>query len=53
MGRLYGDTALIVGITSVGRAGGEPFAADFRYTDTWIPRDGKRLLAASHASRLP
>jgi ketosteroid isomerase-like protein len=52
--RLYGDTALIVGITSVrGRAGGEPFTADFRYTDTWIRRDGKWLLAASHASRLP
>lgn len=52
--RLYGDTALIVGITSIrGRAGGEAFAADFRYTDTWIHRDGQWLLAASHASRLP
>lgn len=52
--RLYGDAALIVGITSIrGRAGGEPFAANFRYTDTWIRRDGKWLLAASHASRLP
>lgn len=52
--RLHGDAALIVGITSIrGRAGGKPFAADFRYTDTWIRRDGKWLLAASHASRLP
>ncbi|HEY8326947.1 MAG TPA: nuclear transport factor 2 family protein [Rhodanobacter sp.] len=52
--RLYGDTALIVGVTSVrGHAGGEPFAADFRYTDTWIRRGNKWLLAASHASRLP
>lgn len=52
--RLYGDTALIVGITSIrGRAGGKAFAADFRYTDTWIRRHGKWLLAASHASRLP
>jgi|SRR6185437_5665539 len=51
--RLYGDTALIVGITSIrGRADGKPIAADFRYTDTWIRRDGKWLLAASHASRL-
>lgn len=52
--RLYGDdTALIVGITHVrGKAGGEPFAADFRYTDTWVRRDGRWLLAASHASRL-
>ncbi|MFC5435274.1 nuclear transport factor 2 family protein [Rhodanobacter umsongensis] len=52
--RLYGDTALIVGITSIrGRAGGKPFVADFRYTDTWIRRRGAWLLAASHASRLP
>jgi ketosteroid isomerase-like protein len=52
--RLYGDAALIVGITSIrGRAGGEPFAANFRYTDTWVRRDGQWLLAASHASRLP
>ena len=52
--RLLGDSALIVGVTSIrGRAGGEAFAADFRYTDTWIRRDGHWLLAASHASRLP
>ena len=52
--RLYGDTALIVGITSIrGRAGGEAFAADFRFTDTWVRRDGRWRLAASHASRLP
>lgn len=52
--RLYGDTALVVGVTHVrGKAGGEAFAADFRYTDTWIRRDGRWRLAASHASRLP
>ena len=52
--RLYGDTALIVGVTHIrGKAGGEAFAADFRYTDTWIRRDGRWRLAASHASRLP
>ena len=52
--RLYGDTALIVGITSIrGRAGGKPFVADFRYTDTWIRQGGEWRLAASHASRLP
>lgn len=53
--RMYGeDTALIVGVTHIrGKAGGEAFAADFRYTDTWIRRDGRWLLAASHASRLP
>ena len=52
--RLHGDAAIVIGITSVkGRAGGEAFAADFRYTDTWVWRDGRWLLAASHASRLP
>ncbi|MDQ2701322.1 MAG: nuclear transport factor 2 family protein [Pseudomonadota bacterium] len=52
--RLHGDSAIVIGITSVkGRAGGEAFAADFRYTDTWVLRDGRWLLAASHASRLP
>jgi ketosteroid isomerase-like protein len=52
--RMYGDTALIVGVTHIrGKAGGEAFAADFRYTDTWILRDGRWRLAASHASRLP
>jgi ketosteroid isomerase-like protein len=52
--RLYGAAAIVVGITSIkGKAGGEAFAADFRYTDTWVLRDGHWLLAASHASRMP
>lgn len=52
--RLLGDSAIVIGITSVkGRAGGEAFAADFRFTDTWVLRDGRWLMAASHASRLP
>jgi ketosteroid isomerase-like protein len=52
--RLYGDAAIVSGITTVkGRAGGEPFAADFQFTDTWVYRDGRWSLAASHASRLP
>jgi ketosteroid isomerase-like protein len=51
--RIYGDTAIITGVTTVkGTAGGEAFAADFRFTDTWLYRDGRWLLAASHASRL-
>ena len=51
--RLYGDAAIILGITTVkGVADGKPFAADFQYTDTWIRRDGLWKIAASHASRL-
>jgi ketosteroid isomerase-like protein len=51
--RRYGDTAIVIGITTVkGNADGTPFAADFRYTDTWLYRDGTWKIAASHASRL-
>ena len=51
--RLYGDAAVVTGVTTVkGVAGKDAFAADFRYTDTWIRRDGHWKLAASHASRL-
>jgi ketosteroid isomerase-like protein len=51
--RLYGDAAIVTGITTVkGRSKGEPFAADFEFTDTYVRRNGHWLLAASHASRL-
>jgi len=51
--RLYGDAAIVTGITSVkGSSKGEPFAADFQFTDTYVRRKGHWLLAASHASRL-
>lgn len=51
--RLYGDAAIGTGITSIkGTAGGEAFQADFRFTDTWVYREGRWILAASHASRL-
>ena len=52
--RLYGDAAIVLGITTVkGTADGQPFAGDFQYTDTWIRRNGEWKIAASHASRLP
>ena len=52
--RLYGDAAIVTGITTVkGRSGDDAFAADFQFTDTWVYRDGQWKLAASHASRLP
>jgi ketosteroid isomerase-like protein len=51
--RIYGDTAIILGITSVkGTSEGKPFEADFQYTDTWIRRNGAWKIVASHASRL-
>lgn len=51
--RLYGDAAIITGITTVkGTAAKAPFAADFQFTDTYVRHDGKWLLAASHASKI-
>jgi len=52
--RLYGDTAIILGITTVKEtADNKPFEADFQYTDTWLRRNGVWKIVASHASRLP
>lgn len=52
--RLYGDAAIVTGITSIrSRSGGTTFEGDFQFTDTWVRRDDGWKLAASHASRLP
>ena len=51
--RLYGDAAIVTGITTIkATVKGEPFAADFQFTDTYVYRNGRWLLAASHASKL-
>ena len=51
--RVYGDSAVVIGITRVeGSSGGANFTAEFRFTDTWVKREGHWKLAASHASRL-
>lgn len=52
--RVYGDSAIVIGITRVeGFSGGAAFKAEFRFTDTWVKREGRWRLAASHATRLP
>ena len=52
--RLYGDSAIVTGITSIkSHSGDTTFEGDFQFTDTWVRRDGGWKLAASHASRLP
>jgi ketosteroid isomerase-like protein len=52
--RLHGDAAIATGVTHVAGAQGDMgFQASFRFTDTWVRQDGRWLLAASHASRLP
>ena len=51
--RLYGDSAIVLGITSVkGSSGGKDFAADFRFTDTYVRRPDGWKIAASHATRI-
>jgi len=51
--RLYVGAAIVLGVTSVkGSAGGKPFAADFRFTDTYVRRADGWKIAASHATRL-
>jgi ketosteroid isomerase-like protein len=51
--RLYGDAAIVLGITSIrGVSQGKAFARDFQFTDTWIRRKDGWKIAASHASRI-
>lgn len=51
--RFYGNTAVVNGITSVrGISAGQPFEADFQFTDTLVLTNGAWVLAASHASRI-
>lgn len=51
--RLYGDAAIVLGVTSVkGSSGGKPFAADFKFTDTYVRRAEGWKIAASHATRI-
>ena len=51
--RLYGDAAIVTGITTLkGHSGKTQFEGDFQFTDTWVHRDGQWKLAASHATRL-
>ena len=51
--RLYGDAAIVVGITSLkGTSDGKPFALDVRFTDTYVRRADGWKIAASHATRI-
>jgi hypothetical protein len=51
--RVYGDSAVVTGITSIkGTSGGKAFAVDVQFTDTLIKRDGRWRMVASHASPL-
>jgi len=52
--RLYGDNAVVQGITSLkGRSGGKPFALDVRFTDTLVRINGRWTIVVSHVTRIP
>jgi ketosteroid isomerase-like protein len=52
--RLYGDAAVVTGITEVsGSSGGKPYALEFSFTDTYVRTPGGWSMVASHASKLP
>ena len=51
--RLYGDSAVVLGLTRVkGQAGLDFFDAEFQFTDTLVWQQGRWRLAATHVSRL-
>jgi ketosteroid isomerase-like protein len=51
--RFYGDTAIVLGATTVqGKSEGQPFNAEFQFTDVLV-RDGKTWrIVAGHATRI-
>ncbi len=52
--RVYGDAAIVQGITTVkGTSGGTPFETDVRFTDTLIKHEGQWRLVVSHATKIP
>jgi ketosteroid isomerase-like protein len=53
--RIHGSTAVIVGTTKQrGKdAAGKPFSYTYRWTDTWVERNGTWQCVASQSIRLP
>ena len=52
--RVYGDAAVVIGIVSLkGTAGGKPFDANMRFTDTFVRRDGQWRMVAAQVTKIP
>lgn len=50
--RTYGETAIVTGISiQSGVSNGQPWSGQFRFTRTWIRREGAWVMVASHSSR--
>lgn len=50
--RSYGDAAVVTGRTTARTAGPNPESVALRFTDVFIRRDGRWLVAASQATRV-
>ena len=51
--RVYGDTAVVTGRNTVKEMWkGRDTSGQYRYTDTWVKRDGRWQLVASHTSKI-
>jgi ketosteroid isomerase-like protein len=50
--RLFGDTAIVTGRTTVTVGGGSPATVRLRFTDVFMHRSGRWLVVASHATRI-
>jgi ketosteroid isomerase-like protein len=51
--RIFGDAAVVTGRThGVGEVAGAPYDVVIRFTDTFVRRDGRWSVVASHASLL-
>jgi ketosteroid isomerase-like protein len=51
--RSYGDTAIVTGRTRAIAGGPEPQTVTLRFTDVFVRRDGRWIVIASHATRVP
>ncbi len=50
--RMYGPTAIVTGISvQSGVTDGVPWSGRFRFTRSWVLRDGQWVMVASHSSR--
>ena len=51
--RAYGDAAVVTGRTTIKETWkGRDTSGQYRYTDTWVKRDGRWQLLASHTSKI-
>ena len=51
--RLHGDSAVVTGVTQTkGISGGQPFDAEFRFTDTFVKDHGRWRLWAGQAMKI-